>query len=294
MSVQGILPVIPTPFRDGRFDPASFERLLDHMLESVDGYVVLGSTGEAPSLTVAERLEIADFALAKTPREKTVVVGITDTAQPDSIDLARHAQDNGAAAVLCAAPFYFPNTPDAVLGYLQAIDAVLQIELVFYDNPDATKTRVAASDVVGWSQRLEHLNAVKLTEHDLAKIPVWHDAGLTVFGGDDPIAFRFLAAGVDGAMMIAPAIFPQQFRACWDAVRDDQLAEAYGIFGPEIAPFIHVFGIGDEIATTKALFADLGIFSSAEVRPPLVATSDGRRRMLREAYDVCRAATQIR
>ena len=74
MNVQGILPVIPTPFRDGRFDPASFERLIEHMLDSVDGYVVLGSTGEAPSLTTEERCAIADFALAKTPPDKTVVV----------------------------------------------------------------------------------------------------------------------------------------------------------------------------------------------------------------------------
>jgi 4-hydroxy-tetrahydrodipicolinate synthase len=294
MSVQGILPVIPTPFRDGRFDRTSFERMLDHMVESVDGYVLLGSTGEAPSLATDERQAITEFALAKTPGEKTVVVGITHTAQAETVSLARHAAAHGAAGVLCAAPFYFPNSAAGVLRYLQAIDAGIDIELVFYDNPAATKTQVTALDVVGWSQQLEHLNSVKLTEHDLTKIPVWQDAGLTVLGGDDPIAFRFLAAGVDGAMMIAPAIFPEQFRACWDAVRDDRVADAYSIFGPGIAPFLHVFGIGDEIATTKALFADIGIFSSAEVLPPLVAASEDRRRLLRDAYDVCLAAARIR
>jgi 4-hydroxy-tetrahydrodipicolinate synthase len=294
MSVQGILPVIPTPFRDGSFDPVSFERMLDHMLESVDGYVLLGSTGEAPSLTVHERCAIAEFALAKTPPEKTVVVGVTHTAQADSVRLATHAQDHGAVAVLCAAPFYFPNSGDGVRRYLAALDAAIDVELVYYDNPAATKTQVTAAEVVRWSRELEHLNAVKLTEHDLTKIPVWHDAGLAVFGGDDPIAFRFLAAGVDGAMMIGPVIFPEQFRACWEAVRDDRLADAYAIFGPEIAPFLHVFGIGDEIATTKALFADIGIFDSAEVRPPLEETNENRRRILRDAYDVCRAATRIR
>jgi 4-hydroxy-tetrahydrodipicolinate synthase len=293
MSVHGILPVIPTPFSDGSFDRDSFERLLEHMLDSVDGYVLLGSTGEAPSLTQAERRAIAEFALAKTPGDKTVVVGITHTAQADGVDLARHAQSHGAAAVLCAAPFYFPNSPDGVLSYLEAIDAALEIELVFYDNPAATKSPVAASDVVEWSRQLEHLNSVKLTEHNLSKIPIWQSAGLTVLAGDDPIAFRFLAAGVDGAMMIAPAIFPEQFRACWDAVRDDRLVDAYAIFGPQIAPFVHVFGIGDEIATSKALLADLGVFASPEVRPPLLPVNDDRRRLLREAYDICMAASRL-
>src|SRR3954453_17561545 len=114
MSVQGILPVIPTPFRDGRFDAPSFERMLDHMLESIDGYVLLGSTGEAPSLTLDERRHIAEFALEKTARDKTVVVGVTHTAQAGGVPLARYAQQHGAAAVLCAAPICFPTASASV------------------------------------------------------------------------------------------------------------------------------------------------------------------------------------
>jgi 4-hydroxy-tetrahydrodipicolinate synthase len=291
MSVEGILPVIPTPFLDGRFDPTSFERLLDHMLGSVDGYVLLGSTGEAPSLTRDERCAIAEFALQRTPADKAVVIGITHTVQAEAVELARHAQAHGAAATLCAAPFYFVNTPAAVLSYLEAIDAALEIELVFYDNPAATKTVLAATDVVEWSNELEHLNAVKLTDHDLNKVVVWQEAGLRVMAGDDPIAFRYLAAGVDGAMLIVPAIFPEAFRACWDAVRDDRLTDAMDVFGPEIAPFTHVFGIGDEIATSKSLLADIGVFDSPEVRAPLIGPTPERQTMLRDAYAVCRAAS---
>ena len=55
MAVRGILPVIPTPFADGRFDAASFERLLEHMLPDCDGYTLLGRTGEAPSLHEEQR-----------------------------------------------------------------------------------------------------------------------------------------------------------------------------------------------------------------------------------------------
>ncbi|MDX6512636.1 MAG: 4-hydroxy-tetrahydrodipicolinate synthase, partial [Gaiellaceae bacterium] len=55
VSITGVLPVIPTPFLDGRFDSASFQRLLDQMLDHVDGYTLLGSTGEAPSMTTEER-----------------------------------------------------------------------------------------------------------------------------------------------------------------------------------------------------------------------------------------------
>jgi 4-hydroxy-tetrahydrodipicolinate synthase len=294
LSIEGILPVIPTPFLDGRFDRPSFERLLEHMDAGVDGFVLLGSTGEAPSLTVAEREEIAAVVLGLTDPAKTVVVGVTDTCLEDSLRLARHAQGHGARGVLCASPFYFPNSDDGLRRWLAALDAALDIELVFYDNPVSTKTRVTAHAVAGWASELEHLNSVKLTDSDLSKIDVWHAAGLTVLAGDDPIAFQYLAAGVDGAMMIVPAVFPEAFRATVDLVRAGALEEAFTIFGREIAPFSHAFGIGEEIATTKALLADIGVFSSPEVRPPLSGVPDDRLPVLRAAFELGSERTAAR
>jgi 4-hydroxy-tetrahydrodipicolinate synthase len=291
VSIEGIIPVIPTPFRDGRFDRPSFERLLEHMHDGVDGFVLLGSTGEAPSLTIAEREAIAEVVLDLTDPGKTVVVGVTDTCLEDTVRLARHAQQHGARGVLCAAPFYFPNSGEGLLRYLAAVDAALEIELVFYDNPVATKTRVTAEAVAGWAARLEHLNSVKLTDSDLSKIDVWHAAGLSVLAGDDPIAFQYLAAGVDGAMMIVPAVFPEAFRATWDLVQAGELEEAFAIFGREIAPFSHAFGIGEEIATTKALLAEIGVFSSPEVRPPLSGVPAERLSVLRAAFEIAGGRT---
>src|SRR5579884_1887298 len=109
MTVRGILPVIPTPLRDGKYDPDSFERLLEHMLDDVDGYTLLGSTGEAPSMTTEQRMQIAEHALHVTPADKTVVVGVSHTSSEESVTLAQHAQDSGAKAVLCSVPYYFNN-----------------------------------------------------------------------------------------------------------------------------------------------------------------------------------------
>jgi 4-hydroxy-tetrahydrodipicolinate synthase len=290
MPVEGILPVIPTPFLDGAFDAASFERLLEHMLPGVDGYTLLGSTGEAPSLTGQERRRIAELALAMTPAQMRVVVGVTSTSASETAELARHAQEHGAAAVLCAAPFYFANTPDGILRHLTVLDAALSIDLVVYDNPVATKTKIAADDVVRWAGELEHLTAVKLTDHELAKVQVWQQAGLTVLAGDDPIALRYLAAGVDGAMVIAPAVFPEAFREVWTLIRAGSVADALALAGQRILPFLHVFGIGDEIATTKALLKEIGVFASDELLAPLVQVTPERRRLLRDAYDACQRA----
>ncbi len=294
MPVTGILPVIPTPFRDGAFDRASFERFVEHLLPGNDGVTLLGSTGEAPSLTAARRMEIAEFVLGVVPDDWQVVVGISHTSAEDSIVLARHAQEHGAAGVLCSVPYYFTNTADGALRHFARLDAELEIDLVLYDNPVSTKTVVPANWAVDWAGELAHLTAVKLTDHDLTKIGIWQEAGLSVLAGDDSILFRYLTAGVDGAMVIAPAVFPASFRDVWTGVEAGNIAGAFDVFAAEMAPFVHMFGIGDEIATTKALLSDIGVFESDELLPPLIAVDNGRRALLRRAYDLGRAAAEAR
>jgi 4-hydroxy-tetrahydrodipicolinate synthase len=285
MAISGVLPVVPTPFRDGRPDMASFQTMLERMLPSVDGYTLAGSTGESPSLTLQERLDVVAAALRLTPDGATVVVGINHTCQADAIRLAQHAESLGAAGVLCPAPFYYPVGPDGALRYLEGIDAALETELVLYDNPVTTKLALDARTVVEWSRRLGHLRSVKLTDHDLAKVAVWRAAGLSVLGGDDVILFRYLAAGVDGVMVIAPVLVPEAFAAVWERVRAGDLAAAQERFIDTVEPVLHVLGVGDEIATCKALLADLGVIASAELRAPLIEATQERTALLRRAYD---------
>lgn len=284
--IQGLLPVIPTPFMDGSLDKDSLLRFFDHFLPWLDGYTLLGSTGEAPSLATSERMKIAEFAMSATPPGKVVVIGVSHTSVEDSLGLAKHAESIGARAVLCAAPYYFTNSPGGTLRFLQALDDALDIDLVLYDNPAATGFQMAAETVCDWAGQLKNLHTVKLTDHDLSKIATWHAAGLKVLAGDDPIAFRFLAEGADGAMMIAPCIFPEAFSRVWRLVRDGDLHAAYEVFSARVLPLIHVFGIGDEIATSKAVLKAIGVFSSAEVLPPLMEASPRRSALVEMGYRV--------
>jgi 4-hydroxy-tetrahydrodipicolinate synthase len=278
--------VIPTPFRDGAFDPVSFGRMVERMHGHLDGFTLLGSTGEAPSMTTAERMAILEQAMAVTPPEMTVVVGVTHTSLADSVALARHAEAQGARGVMCAMPYYFANVADGMLAYLREVDAAIGIDLVLYDNPVASRTVLPAELVLGWAQELDHLTTVKLTDHDLSKVPRWREAGLSVLAGDDPIIFRYLAAGVDGAMVIVPMLFPAAFRRTFDLVRAGQAAEAFAVLSAGVLPFSHVFGIGDEIATTKSILHAIGVFDSDEVRAPLTPATPERRELLVMAYEL--------
>lgn len=290
LPVQGILPVIPTPLFEGRFDDEGFAAMLEPMLAYVDGFVLLGSTGEAPSLSTTERKAVAAAVLGTVPPEKSVVIGVSSPSVGEAVSLAEHAQEHGAKAVLCCAPFYFPNSEEGMLRYFSELDKALSVDLVIYDNPVTTKTTLPPSFILRAAERLAHLTAVKLTDHDLTKVAIWQKEGLTVLAGDDVILFQYLAAGVDGMMVIAPLLYPAPMKQVWDLVRGQQLARAYALFSERVLPGLHALPLGREISATKEVLVSRGTIRRAEVKAPLVDMTPDEARLLILADGTCQAA----
>jgi 4-hydroxy-tetrahydrodipicolinate synthase len=177
-----------------------------------------------------------------------------------------------------------------VLEFFRALDRASSLELVLYDNPVYTKTWLSADQLLVMVDACQHLKSVKLTDHALDKIPVLKQHGVTVFSGDDVVAFRSLMLGVDGSMIIAPAVFPAAYQETVRLLREGKTAESLRVFSERVLPFIHLFGLGDEVQNTKALYKHLGIFRSDEVRLPLIPCSRERLREVVMAYDLCQSA----
>ncbi len=282
--------MIPTPFRDNRIDFDSLLRLFDHLFPDLEGYTLCGSTGEAVSLTMDERMELMKFAAGNTPPSKTIVVGLTHTSLEDMTKLARYAEEVGIHAGLVPCPYYFPNSFPMVLEFFRALDRASGLELVLYDNPIYTKTWLSASELLSMVEACQHLKSVKLTDHDLDKIPILKRHGVTMFSGDDVVAFRSLMLGADGSMIIAPSVFPAAYQETVRLLHGGKTVESLRVFSERILPFIHLFGLGDEVQNTKALYKHLGIFRSDEVRLPLLPCSRERLREVVLAYDLCQSA----
>jgi 4-hydroxy-tetrahydrodipicolinate synthase len=281
--------VIPTPFLDNRIDFDSLLKLFDHLFPDLDGYTLCGSTGEAASLTIEERIELMRFAARHTPAGKTIVAGLTHTSLEEMKKLARAAEELGIHAGLVPCPYYFPNSFPMVLEFFRALDCLSGFELVLYDNPIFTKTWLRSGELLALVDACPHLNSVKMTDHDLDKITELKRHGVTVFSGDDVVAFRSLMLGADGSMIIAPSVFPAAYQETVRLLGEGKTEASLRVFAGRILPFIHLFGLGDEVQNTKALFKHLGIFRSDEVRPPLLACAKERLREVVLAYEICQS-----
>lgn len=288
MKLRGSLPVIPTPFHEGKIDFDSLLRLFDHIFPELEGFTLGGSTGESVSLSFTERVELMHFAVRNAPPGKTVVAGLTHTNLGEMTELARQAATLGVSAGLVPCPYYFPNSFPMVLEFFKALDRASDLELVIYDNPVYTKTVLSAENLLMILDACPRVTAVKMTDHDLDKITALkHNREVTVFSGDDVVAFRSLLLGVDGSMIIAPSVFPRDYQETVRLVGEGALEKALGVFSERILPFIHLFGLGDEIPNTKALFKEIGIFRSMEVRLPLLPCPPERLREVMLGYDIC-------
>ena len=118
MQFRGLIPPMITPFRDGRVDGESIERLVEHCAPYLDGMVVAGSTGEGPSMTFVERTAtIERFSRAMRSRLH-LIGGVAQTSLDDIRELMRFGNERGAVGYLVPLPFYFRHTAETITARL--------------------------------------------------------------------------------------------------------------------------------------------------------------------------------
>lgn len=141
MPLRGIVPPMVTPLsaRDA-LDVPGLERLIEHILAGgVSGLFILGTTGEGPSLGYALRRELIQRTCRQVNGRVPVLVGITDTAFIESVNLARWSADSGADAVVLAPPYYLPEAQPELQEYLDHLVPELPLPLFLYNMPSLTK-----------------------------------------------------------------------------------------------------------------------------------------------------------
>ena len=138
---HGIIPPMVTPLKDwDTLDNQGIEKLINHILNGgVHGLFVLGTTGEAPSLSHQLRKEVIKRTLDQVGTKVPVLVGITDTSFIETINIAEFAAEAGASAVVLAPPYYFPAGQFELIEYIEHLEQRLPLPLFLYNMPSHTK-----------------------------------------------------------------------------------------------------------------------------------------------------------
>src|SRR5208283_4083308 len=166
--LRGIVPPIVTPLLDrDTLDRPAVEALLDRLIAAgVSGIFLLGTTGEASSLSYRLRREFVEHVTVYIADRVPVLVNITDTAMPESLAFAAHAAKSGASGLVLSPPFYFALTQCELLHYLERIAPDLPLPTYLYNFPAMTKNPYAPETVAA-AASLPNLCGIKDSSGDM-------------------------------------------------------------------------------------------------------------------------------
>jgi 4-hydroxy-tetrahydrodipicolinate synthase len=195
-----------TPFNArGSIDWGGCEKLLKHLQAQVDGIVVAGTTGEGPTLSDKEKLQLTDFYKGKAKRGFKVLtnVGSNDTAA--SVKLAKAAAKSGADGLMAVGPYYNKPNSDGQLAHFTKIADATELPVLLYNIPGRSALRVA-HDVIVELAATTRVCAVKDSTADLEGIARLRSQTLSdfyIYSGDDALTLPILSVGGCGIVSVA-------------------------------------------------------------------------------------------
>jgi len=215
--LRGIVPPIVTPLLDrDTLDRPAIEALVDRLISAgVSGIFLLGTTGEASSLSYRLRREFVEHVTAYIADRVPVLVNITDTAMSESLLFADHAAKSGASGLVLSPPFYFSLTQCELLHYLERIAPDLPLPTYLYNFPAMTKNPYAPETVAA-AASLPNLCGIKDSSGDMAyfaeliRVLAGHP-DFAVFCGPEEILAKAIAMGAHGGIAGGANLWPELY-----------------------------------------------------------------------------------
>lgn len=214
--LRGTGVALVTPFnKAGNVDFAALERLIDYVIAGNANYVVtLGTTGETPTLSKSEKLEIIACTYAKVAERVPVVVGIGGNNTHEVINDITHFPLDKATAVLSASPYYSKPSQEGLFQHYQLVAEASPIPLLLYNVPGRTGRNLSAATTIKLAHEVANIAGIKEAHDDLnqcMQIVKNKPADFLVVSGDDALILPQIAIGFEGVISVAANAWTARF-----------------------------------------------------------------------------------
>jgi 4-hydroxy-tetrahydrodipicolinate synthase len=198
-----VLTAIVTPFReDGSVDHDAFRRLCGHLVDNgSDGLVVAGTTGESPTLTDAEKLDLFAIAVDAVGDRAAIVAGTGSNDTAHSVHLTREAHELGVDGFLVVTPYYNKPPPRGIVAHFRAIAEVTDRPIVVYNIPQRVVVNIEPETIAELAE-IPNVAAVKQATTDLDQARHIVEIGLVLYAGNDDLVLPFLELGGAGGVCV--------------------------------------------------------------------------------------------
>ena len=273
--LQGSLVAIVTPMHeDGGLDIPTLRTLIDfHINEGTDGIVVVGTTGESPTVDIEEHCLLIKTAVEHVAGRIPVIAGTGANATREAIELTRHAKNLGADACLLVAPYYNKPTQEGLFQHYRAIAEAVDIPQILYNVPGRTACDIS-NDVAIRLAAIPNIVGIKDATGSIERgtdLILRAPEGFAVYSGDDATGMALMLLGAHGVISVTANVAPRLMHEMYVAATAGDSKQACKINAQLFALHQKLFVEANPIPV-KWVLNRMGLIGPG-LRLPLVALS---------------------
>ena len=285
---KGSMVALITPFRDGKVDAAAFRDFVAWQIEQgTHGLVPCGTTGESPTLSHQEHMEVTEMCVEVANGKVPVVAGTGSNSTSEAIELTQHAQKAGADGALVVTPYYNKPTQAGMYAHFKAIHDATDIPIIIYNIPPRSVIDMSVETMARLAE-LPRIVGVKDASNDLARplklrVALKNDKEFCQLSGEDATAVPLLSQGGVGCISVTANVAPKLCALMHEAWQRKDLDEVDRI-NKSLMPLHDALFCETSPSPVKYAASLLGK-CSAEVRLPLAEASPNAQDRVREAMN---------
>lgn len=218
--LTGACTALVTPFLDGKVNYPMAQVLLHRQMEAgISAVVLAGTTGESPTLSDSEKLQLFRCCKDQAGDDCRILAGTGSNCTSHAVELSQAAEEEGADALLVVSPYYNKATPDGLFAHYLAIAHAVSIPIILYNVPSRTGVDIPVS-VYQRLSCIPNIVGVKEASTDITKITKIRRAcaeGFSIWSGNDDLAVPVISLGGQGVISVASNVCPVEVSAMADA-----------------------------------------------------------------------------
>jgi 4-hydroxy-tetrahydrodipicolinate synthase len=286
---KGTYTAIVTPFKSGKVDEPSLERVIKSQIKGgVDGIVPVGTTGESPTLSFEEHVAVVERAVELAAGKIQVMAGTGANSTDEAIYLTKAAEHAGADASLQVAPYYNKPTQEGLFQHFRAIAKNTKLPIVLYSIPGRCGVEIAVETVARLAADCANVVGIKEAggaPDRVSQLRATLGSKFSILSGDDSLTLPFMSVGADGVVSVASNIIPKEVAQMVRAFAAGNARAALKIHARFFPVFRNLF-IETNPVPIKAALAMKRVIEE-EYRLPLVPMQSKNREILRQTLESC-------
>jgi 4-hydroxy-tetrahydrodipicolinate synthase len=285
VKLQGSIPALITPMKDGAVDEAAFRKFVAWQIkEGSHGLVPVGTTGESPTVTPDEHKSLIEICVSEAKGRVPVIAGTGSNNTAEAIEYTAHAKKAGADAALIVIPYYNKPTQDGIYAHFKAIADAVDIPIIVYNVPGRTVASISVETLGRLVADFRNIVGTKDATADMTRPSrqrLLSGEGFVQLSGEDGTALGFNAHGGVGCISVTANVAPRLCAELQEATLKGDYKTALKL-QDRLMPLHHALFVETSPGPIKYACSLLG-HCTPDARLPMIPVVESTKKAVREA-----------